>query len=122
MTHRPRGPQRGRNSWSVLAVLLGALAGVSIFGFNTSFAGSPSIAEHTRDMRAPGNPVSVRPDSFDPSLNFGGLDEPGPALAAREHDPDLWTTRLHTPRPVAFDLPISVERTRDGRSRAPPSI
>ncbi|CAN0343689.1 unnamed protein product, partial [Phaeothamnion confervicola] len=112
---------KGRNSWStLLAVLLGALAGASAFGLSTSFSGGLSIAGQSADTRAPVKPASVRLDTADPSLNLGGLDDPGAALLARETDADLWTNGAPSVLPAALDLPISVARTRDGRSRAPP--
>lgn len=122
MTHRPRRP-RGRNSWTAfLAALLGALTSAVATGPATSFAGAPMVASHASDARATtAKPAAVRPAASDLALNLGGLDEPGSALAARDCDPVLWTSALDQPLPAAFDLPVSAARTRDGRTRAPPS-
>ncbi|MCC7251433.1 hypothetical protein [Hyphomicrobium sp.] len=121
MTHRPSGRQQSRNSWSaLLAVVLGALAGATSLGLNTSFAGGLSIAEHGRDVRTTGKPASVRPDTIDPSLNLGGLDDPSAALAAGDIDTGRWTGARITVLPAPFLLPLSIARTRDGRTRAPP--
>lgn len=122
MTHRPRRP-RGRSSWTAfLAALLGALTSAVAAGPSTSFAGTPIVAEHTSGTRATlAKPIAVRPVASDLALNLGGLDDPGAALAARDYHPVLWTSALDYPLPVAFDLPVSAARTRDGRTRAPPS-
>ncbi len=120
MIDRLRGRQNSRNSWSaVLAALLGVLAGVSAFGLNASFAGGPSI-EHGADARIAGKPASVRPDTFDPSLNLGGLADAGAALGSRGLETDLWPGSLQSALPADFELPVDIARTRDGRSRAPP--
>lgn len=121
MTHRPRGRLWSRKSWSaLLAVLLGALASVSAFGLSTSFAGGLSIAGHSADARAGVKPASLRTDTFDASFDFGGPDDPSVALAASDLDTDSWTSDSAAVLPATFDLPVSVVRTRDGRTRAPP--
>lgn len=121
MTHRQHGWLASRKSWSaLLAVLLGALAGATAFGLSTSFAGGLSIAGHSADARAGVKPASLRTDTFDASFDFGGLDDPSVALAASDLDADPWTPASASVLPPAFDLPVSVVRTRDGRTRAPP--
>jgi hypothetical protein len=101
-------------------VLLGALASVTAFGLSTSFAGGLSIAGHSADARVGVKPASLRTDTFDASFDFGGLDDPAAALAASDLDTDPWTSGPSSLLPAAFDLPVSVVRTRDGRTRAPP--
>lgn len=121
MTHRPRNRQQSRNSWSaLLAVLLGALASASTFALSTSFAGGLSIAGHSADTRNTSNPATVRPERFDASLNFGGLDDPTAALAPHHVEAGAWISGVVTSQPVAFALPTDIARTRDGRTRAPP--
>lgn len=121
MSHRQRSRQRGRSSWSaLLAVLLGALAGASAFGLTNTFAGGLSIAEHNADARTTGKTASIRPDAFDPSLRLAGADGPDAALHPCTDATDLWAYGPQTVLPVAFDLPVSIARTRDGRTRAPP--
>lgn len=123
MTHRPRGRLQSRKSWSaLLAVLLGALASISAFALSTSFAGGLSIAGHSADARAGIKPASLRTDTFDASFDFGGLDDPSVALAASDLDTDSWTSASASVIPAAFNLPVSVVRTRDGRTRAPPRV
>lgn len=123
MTHRPSGQLRSRNSWSaILAVLLSTLAGVFAFGLSGSFAGGPSIAEQSTDARTAGKPASLRADKYDPSLNLGGLTDPGPGLESYGHGISPWTGSAQLLLPAALSVPISVERMRDGRSRAPPRI
>ena len=121
MAHRPHGRLPSRKSWSaLLAVLLGALASVTAFGLSTSFAGGLSIAGHSADARTGVTPASLRTDTFDASFDFGGVDDPGAALTASDLDTDSWTSASTSVLPAAFDLPTSVARTRDGRTRAPP--
>ena len=114
--------QKRRNSWSaLLAVLLGALAGASALGLNASFAGGLSAAEHAADVRTTGKAASVRPDAFDPSLRLGGSDGNDAALDPRHDDRDRWAEGLRSVLPSAFDLPVDIALTRDGRTRAPPA-
>lgn len=121
MTHRLRSRQRNRNSWSAfLAVLLGVLASASTFSFSASFGGGASIAGHSADTRTTSKPATVRLDRFDPSLNFGGLDDPTAALAARDAETVPAMSGTTQVLPAAFELPADVARTRDGRTRAPP--
>lgn len=121
MTHRPRGRLSSRKSWSaLLAVLLGALASVSAFCLSTSFAGGLSIAGHSADARAGVKSASLRTDTSDASFDFGGLDDPSATLTASDLDTDSWSSGPSSLLPAAFDLPVSVVRTRDGRTRAPP--
>ena len=121
MTYRPSGRLKSRNSWSaILAVLLSTLAGASAFGLNGSFAGGTSIAEQNADTRSASKPASLRTDKFDPSLNLGGLADPGPGLDSSGHGLSPWTGSPRLRLPAALSLPVSVERMRDGRSRAPP--
>jgi hypothetical protein len=121
VTHRPRGRQQSRNSWSaLLAVLLGALASASTFALSTSFAGGLSIAGHSADTRNTSNPATVRPDRVDASLNVGGLDDPTVALAPHHTEAEVWISGFDIVQPVALALPADIARTRDGRTRAPP--
>jgi hypothetical protein len=103
-------------------VLLGALASVSAFGLSTSLAGGLSIAGHSADARVGVKPASLRTDTFDASFDFGGLDDQGAALAASDLDTDPWTSASASVIPAALDLPVSVARARDGRTRAPPRV
>ncbi len=121
MTYRPRNRQRSRNSWSaLLAVVLGALASASTFALSTGFAGGLSIAGHSADSRNTSNPATVRPDRFDASSNFGGLDDPAAALAPHDLEAAPWMSGFVTSLPAAFILPADIARIRDGRTRAPP--
>lgn len=123
MTHRPRSRPKGRRKpWTAfLAALLGALTSVVAAAAPPSFVGHLAVADHGSDARATAaKPAAVRSQASDAALNGGGLDDPGAALAARDHDPVLWTASLALPLPWAFGLPVSAARTRDGRSRAPP--
>lgn len=119
--HRLRGRLRSRNSWSaLLAVLLGALAGASAFAPSPSFAGGSAVAGHGADARTAAKPASVRPDTGNPAQSLGGLDDIGAALAARAIEAETWSAQSTALIPAAFGLPVSVTRTRDGRTRAPP--
>ena len=113
--------QTRRNPWSTLfAALLSALAGVSAFGVNASHAGGLSAAEHAADLRATGKTASIRPDAFDPSLRLGGSNGSDVALHPRDIAAESWANGLQSVLPAAFRLPVSIARTRDGRTRAPP--
>ncbi|WP_295555933.1 hypothetical protein [uncultured Hyphomicrobium sp.] len=105
----------------MLAALLGALTSAAAAGPSASFVTAPIVAEHGGDARSTtAKPATVRPEAYDISLNLGGLDDSGTALAARDGEPLLWTSALDLSLPAAFDLPVSAARTRDGRTRAPP--
>lgn len=118
MKHR----QRRRHSWSaLLAVLLSALAGASALGINASFAGGLSVAAHATDVRTTGKAASVRPDAFDPTLKLGGAGGDDAALHPRDDVAHRWADGLRAVLQTAFDLPVSIARTRDGRTRAPPA-
>ena len=82
--------------------------------------GGLAIAGHSADARAGVKPASLRTDTFDASFDFGGLDDPSAAVAASDLDSESWTFAYASVLPAAFVLPVSVVRTRDGRTRAPP--
>ncbi|WP_139247879.1 hypothetical protein [Hyphomicrobium sp. CS1GBMeth3] len=119
----PRNRQRSRSSWSaLLAAVLGALASVSTLGFSPTFAGGLSVAERGADVRATSKAASLRQDLFDPSLRLGGPSDGDPAVDPRDNEADAWACALRSlPAPSVRVLPVSVERVRDGRTRAPPA-
>ena len=122
MIHRPRARHKRRNFWSsLLAVLLGVLSGASAFAFNNNVTGGLSASEHVATARTAGAPASLRSNTADPWLSFGGTLDDGAALPAEDRPTALWSDGPAATVAVAFDIPGDVSRTRDGRTRAPPS-
>jgi hypothetical protein len=120
LTHWPEDRRTRRNPWTaILAVLLGLLAGaVSAIGVSASPSGGTSVSEQTTDTRSTGKPNSVRLDTYDVAIGFGG-DDPTAALVADEAPP-VGAHHASTTKLQAFHLPIRFARIRDGLTRAPP--
>jgi hypothetical protein len=105
----------------LLAVLLGVLTSASAFAFNNNFTGGLSAAEHIATARTAGTTSSVRSDTADPSLSFGGTGDIDAALIAGNPNAFVLNGVVSFVLPASLDLPSDIARIRDGRSRAPPS-
>jgi len=115
------GRLRRRNSWTaLLATLLSVWASAAAFGVSASFASTAAATGHGTDARAANAPASLRADTSETGLSFGGSDDHGSALPAPGASVATWTITAEIVRPTAFDLPVDPARARDGRTRAPP--
>ncbi|MGE0025341.1 MAG: hypothetical protein AB7S70_17100 [Hyphomicrobium sp.] len=104
----------------MLATLLSVWASAAAFGVSTGVATTAAATGHGSDVRSASAPASLRADTTEAGLSFGGTDDHGFALPAPGASIATWTTSTVIVQPAAFDLPVDAARTRDGRTRAPP--
>ena len=123
MKLRPSARPDSRKPWyTVLAVLLGALANMAALGVTSTVTGGVAAATHNSDSRTPLKPTTLRPDTADPSFEWNGFGDAGPAIVVGQ--PDDFTSGLSSLLviPATFNLPVDIDRDREGRPRAPPQI